>query len=885
MNLKKTIFLTLTWLALGLCGGVLAVLLGTHLYLSPSLPSVESLREIRLQTPLRIYSVDGKLIGEIGEQRRTPVKYQEIPQGYIDALLSAEDAQFYTHSGVSITGLLRATSQLLTSGDIQGGGSTITMQVARNFFLSKRQEFMRKFNEILLALRIERELTKNEILELYVNVIFLGHRAYGIEAAANVYYGKSLHELSPAQLAMLAGVPKAPSTMNPITNPERAVQRRNWILGRMLALGKLDQNSYRLAINEPVSARYHGSRIELNAAYAAEMARQKAVELFGRGAYTDGYRVYTTVDSNLQESAQRAVIEGLLAYDRRHGYRGPEKKLPVPEVIAAGGMNSRTDPAADTDTEDQPATSTDADASTTRIITPDPGREVVKDWYTKLQAALSDIPTYGGLVPAAIVSIGEKSAVAMRADGSKITIDWEAGLEAARPYLTVNSLGPKPKSASDVVSLGDVVRLRQDATDTWQLYQLPQAQSALVSLNPTNGAILAMVGGLDFYQSNFNRVTQARRQPGSSFKPFIYTAALENGYTAASIINDAPIVFEDDMLESDWRPVNDSGKFYGPTRLRKALYLSRNLVSIRLLKSVGINRTLRKLEEFGFDTSTMPRDLSLALGSHSMPPLQIAAGFSVFANGGYRVEPYYIERILDFDGKPVFESLPLTACFGCEDPSNMPGEEADDMGWLDPDWKPNAPFDFEGDPFELSREVKALTGTLEPEDYPRADKVVDSQTVYIVDSMLRDAVTRGTATRARVLERNDLAGKTGTTNNATDAWFSGYGGGIVTTAWMGFDNAETLGRREYGGTSALPVWIDFMRDALKNRPEKRLPQPPGLVTVRINPDTGLRARTDDRDAIFEIFREDEVPPMDSGAPISPSLWDNVDDSFSTDELF
>ncbi len=877
MNLKKTIF-TLTWLVLGLCGGVLAVLLGTHLYLSPSLPSVETLRDIRLQTPLRIYSVDGKLIGEIGEQRRTPVKYEEIPQGYIDALLSAEDDHFYEHNGVSIKGLLRATSQLLTSGDIQSGGSTITMQVARNFFLSSRQEFMRKFNEILLALRIERELTKNEILELYVNVIFLGHRAYGIEAAANVYYGKSLHELTTSQLAMLAGIPKAPSTMNPISNPPRALARRDWILGRMYSLGKLTDAQYRQALNESESATYHGSRIELNAAYAAEMARQKAVELFGRGAYTDGYRVYTTVDSELQESAQRAVIEGLLEYERRHGYRGPEQKFEVPEVILAGGMNR---PDAADEAAHAEANATVESVGTALIIDPDPDRAVVRDWYAQLQKALDPVPTYGGLEPAAIVSVREKEAVALREDGTLISIGWEAGLATARPYLTVNSVGPKPVSASDVVSLGDMVRIRRNKEGVWTLQQLPQTQASLVSLNTTNGAISALVGGLDFYHSNFNRVTQARRQPGSNFKPFVYTAALENGYTAASIINDAPIVFEDDKLETDWRPVNDSGKFYGPTRLRKALYLSRNLVSIRLLKGMGINRALETLGRFGFDTASMPRDLSLSLGSHAMTPLEIAAGYAVFANGGYRVEPYYIDRILDFDGKPVFESLPLTACFGCEKdgPDNTLSDEEE------AELKLNAPFDFEGDPFELSRKVKALTGTLEPEDFPRADKVVESDVVYIMDSMLRDVVTRGTATKARALRRSDLAGKTGTTNNATDAWFSGYGGGLSTTAWLGFDNYETLGRREYGGTAALPIWIEFMSAALRNRPEKRLPQPAGLVTVRIDPETGLRARTGDPDAMFEIFREDQVPGLESGSPATPSPWEDAGGSISTDELF
>ncbi len=765
--------------------------------------------------------------------RRTPVKFQEIPQGYIDALLSAEDAQFYSHRGVSIKGLLRASSQLLMSGDIQGGGSTITMQVARNFFLTKRQEFKRKFNEILLALRIERELSKEEILELYVNVIFLGNRAYGIHAAAQVYYGKDLDQLSVAEMAMLAGIPKAPSVMNPLANVQRATERRDWILGRMLELGKIDETVYRIALNESGAAKYHGSNLDLNASYVAEMARRTAVEMFGPSAYTDGYRIYTTLDSELQSAAREAVILGLQEYDKRHGYRGPEQKLPVPTEIVEAFAGEAP-----------------------------PETDALTEWHKALQQALNDLPVYAEMRPAAVVRVAPEELELLLDNGELIEMKWEGELTEWRPYLSVNSLGPKPSSPADIFEMGDVVRLRRNDGKTWSLTQIPQAQAALVSVSPRNGAILALVGGLDFRQSNFNRATQARRQPGSSFKPFLYTAALENGYTAASIINDAPLVFDDDLQESAWRPENSGGDFLGPTRLRKALYLSRNLVSIRLLHSMGFDRAFSQIDRFGFDPKAFPRDLSVALGSFAVTPLSVAQGYAVLANGGYKVEPYHIERILNFEGRAVYEARPATVCRGCTE------QEAA------PEIQNNHPFSFSDDPFALSPALRNLLGGMEPQDYPRAPRVIDAEVAYIMDSMLKDVVKRGTASRARVLQRNDIAGKTGTTNNATDAWFAGYGGDLATVAWLGFDDTTTLGRREYGGTAALPIWIGFMRDALAGRPEFNLPQPSGLVTVRINPETGKRADANTPNAIFEIFRSGEVPP--EGGKEIQSPWRTSD---------
>lgn len=793
------IFSTLVWLCLCAAGGVLLVTGSLYLYLSPKLPSVESLREIKLQTPLRIYSQDLQLIGEFGEMRRNPITFDQIPTSYIQALLSAEDDHFYQHSGVDIGGLMRAASQLVTSGEIKTGGSTITMQVARNFFLTHKQTFTRKFNEILLALRIEDELSKDEILTLYANKIYQGNRAYGIEAAAQVYYGKPIGELNLAQQAMLAGLPKAPSAYNPIANPNRALIRRNWILKRMLDLGYIDQDTYANTVKEPVTASYHGYTTELDAPYVAEMARMEMLDRVGTAAYTDGYRIYTTINSQLQRTAQHAVQAGLLAYDARHGYRGPEK------------------------------------------------REVAQSEWENL---LRQTPTLGGLVPAMVTETTTQSLKVLLPSGEQAEITWEQGLKGLRKFNSPNSRSAPIQSTEEIFAKGDLIRLQQKE-GSWQLSQLPKAQAALVALNPDNGAIQSLVGGFDFRQSHFNRVTQAERQPGSNFKPFIYTTALENGFTPASIINDAPVVFEDDLLESSWRPENDSGKFYGPTRLREALYLSRNLISIRILRSLGIDKALSGLERFGFDPETLPNNLSLALGSHAVTPLQIATGYASFANGGYRVAPFLIARIEDSVGNVLYNAEPLTVCRNCSDTAPLEQSTLDST-----EEAAGAPetalTDVNGDsdkPQELRPEL------------PKAPRIIDERTAYIIDSILKDVIRKGTGRKAQVLKRTDIAGKTGTTNGPRDAWFSGYSTHMVTTTWVGFDENQLLGRSEYGGSAALPIWIDFMRAALAGKPQSIRPQPEGIVMARIDPTTGLSVGPEHRNAIFEIFRKEDVPPM------------------------
>ncbi|GAB3104963.1 penicillin-binding protein 1A [Aestuariicella hydrocarbonica] len=882
MTYKEKIIPWAFWLILAAGSGTLALFAGITLYLTPKLPEVETLRQIKLQTPLRIYSDDGLLIGVFGEKRRNPVAIENVPQDFINAILSAEDDRFYSHHGVDIKGLLRAASQLLQSGQIQTGGSTITMQVARNFFLTRKQTFSRKFNEILLALQIEKELSKSEILELYANKIYLGNRAYGIGAAAQVYYGKDINDLSLAQLAMIAGLPKAPSAYNPLANPQRALVRRNWILGRMVSLDYITEEQYQVAVQEPVTASYHGSKLELSAPYIAEMARKEAVDKLGLAAYTDGFKIYTTINSQLQARAQKAVIDGLISYDLRHGYRGPEAKLTLPDALAA--KTTSTEP---------PSASTPGDSAAAESDSAQP----LTEWQQEWQQELDHYKTIGGLMAAAVTQVNADSIVFLASDGTQASVHWENGLSEARAYINENSRGPAPKQASDVLAVGDVIRVaKTQAADTgediWQLTQVPAAQAALVSLNPDDGAIRALVGGFDFNQSHFNRATQAERQPGSNFKPFIYTAALEQGLTPATIINDAPIVFDDASMESTWRPENASGKFFGPTRLRQALYKSRNLVSIRILRRIGINNALDTMDRYGLDKSQMPRNLSLALGTAALTPLQIATGYTVFANGGYKVSPYLVARIEDVDGNITFQALPATVCRPCEVEANTAeASEALTADSGDGNQVANAQqesldalekamaAELNDQPLQPANEIasSSLDTALDPnsesentaEDSdqlmqeapqpPVAPRVLSPQIAYLIDDMLRDVIKKGTGRKALALGRNDLAGKTGTTNGPKDAWFSGYNNRVVTTAWLGFDQNSDLGRREYGGTSALPIWIDYMALALKDIPEAPRSLPDNLVSVRIDPNTGMRAPATQSNAIFETFRLENVP--------------------------
>jgi len=800
-------------LSLLLTGIFLTAIIAAVIYIrvEPQLPSIEALKDVRLQEPLRVYTHDHRLLAEFGDKRRRPVSIDEVPPLLVKAFLAAEDDRFYEHAGVDLPGLMRAALELVRTGKKRQGGSTITMQVARNFFLSSEKTYLRKLTEILLAFRIEDSLTKDEILELYFNKIYLGHRAYGVEAAAHVYYGQGVNELSLAKMAMIAALPKAPSRVNPINNPQAALDRRNYILGRMLQLGYIDPAMHAAAVTEADDASLHTVDAEASAPYVAEMVRSEMVNRFDAAAYTSGFEVITTIDAGHQEAANRALQNALLDYSMRHGYRGPEAQVVLD--------NTASD-----------------------------------EWA----GLLANYRTLGGLQAALVTAVGEQSATLLLGDGSSQQLDWEA-LSWARPYRSANSMGTAPKRADEILTVGDIVRLRRLEDGRLELAQLPALEGALVSLRPDDGAILSLVGGFDFNKSKFNRVIQAKRQPGSSFKPIIYSAALEKGFTPASIINDAPVVFDDPELESTWRPENYSGQFHGPTRLREALYRSRNLVSIRILRSIGAGYAAEYAERFGFSAEQLPKDLTLALGSASVTPLQMARAYAVLANGGYLVQPYVIEEIHDANGTVIFKARPEVVCPQCE-----------------PD----------GQLTQVTAEAPAMTGdadeTAGEDAVLPAKQVLSPRNVWLMTSMMRDVIQRGTGVRARSLGRSDLAGKTGTTNDQMDGWFSGFNHALVATAWVGFDRLEPLGRGETGGRSALPMWIDYMAYALKGVEERKEEPPEGLVTVRIDPATGLLAGSGQRDAIFETFMVENVPSKTSGSMAAGSA--GAGESL-TDQLF
>ncbi len=766
-------------------------------YLVPGLPDTESLKDIRLQTPLRVYTRDHALIAEFGEKRRKPVRIGQVPPLVTEAFLAAEDDRFYQHPGVDWQGIVRAALHLLRTGSKGQGGSTITMQVARNFFLSREKTYLRKLNEILLALKIERELSKQEILELYLNKIYLGHRAYGIGAAAEVYYGVPINRLTLPQIAMIAGLPKAPSSMNPVTAPARAIERRNYVLGRMRELGYIDQPRFEAARKAPISASLHAQRIEVEAPYVAEMVRTQMVGKYGDDAYTSGFDVITTLDARRQAAAVSAQRQALLAYERRHGYRGPEQQLDLP----AGS--------------DQ------------------------QQWSALLQG----FSRVGNLEPALVIDVREKSAVVYTRRQGLLLLEWP-GLSWARAYIDTGHRKPAPKTAGEILAQGDIVRVYQTPEEDWVLGQIPAVEGALVSVLPDDGAIQALVGGFDFTRSKFNRVTQARRQPGSNFKPFIYSAALEKGYTPASLINDAPIVFDDPGLENTWRPENYSGKYFGPTRLRRALYKSRNLVSIRLLRAIGVDYAIDYAGRFGFSPDELPHNLSLALGSATLTPLQIVRGYSVFANGGYRIEPYFTAEIRDYRGEIIFSATPYHVCHDCAPQDDSPGTSH----------ATDTPAASEGEPQAPDEAGKFY-----------APRVIEARNCWLMTSILRDVIRKGTGRKALVLKRHDLSGKTGTTNEQVDAWFSGFNTRLVTTTWVGFDQSRSMGRLETGARAALPMWIDYMRVALEDTPESVLPQPPGLVSVRIDADTGKPASSANPKAMFETFRKEYAPQADTQA--------------------
>jgi len=804
------------------------------LILAPSLPSVDSLREVELQVPLSIHSADGQLISTVGEQRRIPLAIDQIPDRLKQAFIAAEDAHFHQHPGVDWRGTLRGVvgyARYLGKRRVPGG-STITQQVARRFFLSAEFSVTRKLREIFLAIRIEREMSKDEILELYLNKEFLGHRAYGVGAAAQIYYGKSVDELTLPEMAMIAGLPQRPSVVNPVSNPAAALNRRAYVLRRMREEGFIDEPEYRSALTAPDHARVHGPRVGLSAPWIAEIARLQVVERFGaNAAYTRGYSVTTTVDSRLQRAADRAVRDGLNDYDRRHGWRGPERRLD-PELL------------------DQP--------------------ELV-------MAELAAIGQIADLRPAVVLQSDAEQAQLVLADGREVVVELDQ-IGWAREHLARDALGRRPDAVSDVLQVGDVVRVRSvDGEEI--LAQVPEAQAALVALEPDTGAVLALVGGLDFGASQFNRATQSRRQPGSAFKPFIYAAALDHGYTPASLVNDAPIVFDDPSQERAWKPTNFSQQFFGPTRLREGMVHSRNLISVRLAMGIGLENTIEYATRFGFAREEIPRGPSMALGSASISPLDLAVAYATFANGGFAIKPFFIHAIVD-DKQVEFELPPVAiACATCEQPiTTSAADEALPVARQQRDVprrlelglnaaEPRPPEDQNDQAGVDSTRPAQPPGEIHGPPLPTlAPRVVSPQTTWLLRSMMSDVITEGTGRRALALGRSDLAGKTGTTNDLRDTWFAGFNDSLVATVWVGMDGNETLGRLEQGGRTALPIWVDFMRTALDGVAEKQPPVPTGIVEASIDPNTGNRVRPGTPGSIREWFPAGNLPPLQDGDP-------------------
>jgi penicillin-binding protein 1A len=793
--------------AAALGGVMLVTLLGlylyacSYLYLRPSLPTSAQMRNVALKVPLRIYTSTGDLIAQIGTQQRTPVRYDQIPPLVREAFLSAEDHRFFQEGGFSFLGLARSAIVDAITGHFAQGGSTITMQTARNVFLTLDKTWRRKLQESYVVFEMDHEFTKQEIFQLYLNYIFFGQRSYGVAAAAQTYFGKSLDQLTVPEAAMLAGIPQAPSLYNPIIHPHLAAARRAYVLQRMLDLDYIDAATAQAANHTPIEASAHAPHVDVNAPYVAEMVRQQMEQWYGPAAETAGYRVYTTVDGRLQVLANRAVQLGLIEYDRQQGWRGPIGRT----VLTA-------------------------DATPTQL-------EQLVDEYTPI----------GILSPAVVVKVGNHDAKVYVRSRGFAEIDWD-GLSWARKALGEDALGANPKTAADVLAGGDVVYVVADKEGHAQLAQVPQAQSAFIAMDPNDGAIAALVGGFDYFSNKFNRAVQAQRLPGSGFKPFFYSSALEDGFTPASTLLNAPVVVGGNGLETTWRPENDTRSFSGPVRLRVALAHSLNLVSIRLLRDLGLPYVSQYVSRFGFDPKTLPQNLTLALGTLPATPLQMATAYSVFANGGFKVDPYYVDRVEDASGKVVWQAAPRLACALCAQPASLS------------DLKP-APTAA-----ALLAEGDALRGGAGPLPPSRlAPQVISPQNDYLMTSMMKDVIKYGTAVRALSLNRDDIAGKTGTSNDYRDAWFNGYTPELEATVWVGYDDNRPLGAGDEGAHTALPIWMHFMRYALQGVPEWRRPMPTGIVTLRVSPQSGALVSDESPEGIPEVFMANHLPTAAPGA--------------------
>ena len=790
---------TIVWLAgAGVCATSLG-LASVFLYLDPQIPSTDTYRNYRFETPLRIYTADDKLIAEFG-RRLIPIALADVPPHFLNGLVDTEDKRFYRHGGIDFISLANDTIGLLTS-DVRTGASTLTMQLAKVVSFTHRQEFIRKFKEMLLALKLEQDLDKDQILELYVNIMSFGKHAYGVQAAAYTYYGKPVDQLNLAQLAMLAGIIKKPEGGNPINGPQWALARRNLVLRRMRAQESIDEAAYRRAVAAPITAQVHRRSIDLPAPYPAEWVRQELFARHGQDIYS-GFVAYTTLDSQLQAAAQTAVREGLIAYDRRHGYRGREGRIELVWSTDAAG-------------------------------------EEQLDVAAAVAALDAEYGVVEPLEPAVVTAVEEQSAEVLRGNGETLTLAWE-GLRWARRHIETDVRGAAPRTAADVLAVGDVVRVEAHE-DGWRLGQLPDVQGALVALDANTGGVRALVGGWDFHAKQFNHALQARRQPGSGFKPFVYSAALESGVTPATVFWDSPLVFDDAQLETTYRPRNDSGDFRGPMRLRQALYQSRNLVSMRVMLRVGEERIRHHVDRFGFDAEDLPRTTQLAIGGGEMAftPIDMASAYAVLANGGFRVTPHIIDRLERLDGTELMTATYPVVC------------DAECEARPSPSLSPLAGA-------EGATVVADVSGG---DAKPPAPRVLDARNAFVMDSMLRDVIRLGTGRRARALNRPDIAGKTGTTDEATDTWFNGYHPNLAASVWVGFPDGKPLGNAEYGSNTPLPIWIDFMREALSGQPVVERLMPAGVVSAKVTAASEELAAAGDAEGLFEYFFEESAPQL------------------------
>ncbi|MDR3430497.1 MAG: peptidoglycan glycosyltransferase/peptidoglycan DD-transpeptidase MrcA [Rouxiella aceris] len=837
-------------LILALCCILLgaASIYGLYKYIEPQLPDVATLKDVRLQTPMQVYSADGELIAQYGEKRRIPLKLDQIPPELVHAFIATEDSRFYEHHGIDPVGIFRAASVAMMSGRATQGASTITQQLARNFFLSPERTLTRKIKEAFLAIRIEQMMTKDEILELYLNKIYLGYRAYGVGAAAQTYFGKNVDQLTLQEMAVIAGLPKAPSTFNPLYSHDRALSRRNVVLSRMLDEKYITQGQYDAARDAPLVSNYHAPEIAFSAPYLTEMVRQEMVKRYGDNAYNDGYMVYTTVSRKTQLAAQEALRNNVMAYDMRHGYRGPSNQL---WKVGETSWDEK-----------------------------------------KIINSLKTLPVYGPLVPAVVTQIDEAQATATLSNGSSISMPF-SGMRWARPFRSDISQGPNPRKVGDAVQPGQQIWVRK-VGEEWWLAQVPDVNSAIVSLNPLTGAVEALVGGFDFNQSKFNRATQALRQVGSNIKPFLYTAAMDKGLTLATIFNDVPITRWDAGAGTEWRPKNSPPTYDGPIRLRQGLGQSKNVVMVRAMRAMGVDYAADYLQRFGFPSENIVHSESLALGSASFTPMQMARGYAALTNGGYLVDPYFITKIVDQSGQTQFEAKPRIACASCDIPVIYGNSQKTAV--LSDDNVENVAVSNEANNNAVPMpQLEQVPPGQVPNDKDQqyAPHVISTPLSFLIHDALNSNIFgepgwMGTAWRAgKDLKRHDIGGKTGTTNSSKDAWFSGYGPGVVTSVYIGFDDhrrdlgrttasgaiADQISGYEGGAKSAQPAWDDYMKAVLEGVPEQMLSPPPGIVTVTIDKRTGKLA-DGTADSRAEYFIDGTQPTEHAVHEVGTTIIDN-----------